>query len=245
MPPPTLHYAPVPLTPIRFRPLALGTALLAVTGILPDVLNLLASFFLTSDVNLRLKFVAAIQLLNVLAVPAAVPFLAAAFPRNPDHPRPRWKFFTCLLFALLYALAQIVYQIDFIATFDIRAVDWSPSLPAQILAVVAATLVLFLLLAAVLYLLILAQRLGRRSLGILAALVPALTILLFLASFASNLLHAVHLWPSFLDYFSIIRPLSIARDLAHLALALLWLALALFATILALKPPRQPASTPL
>jgi len=238
----SLNYASITQTPVRLWPLAYGAGLIAAGAIIqiagqlaPAVLQLFFAFtprppslFVTSQVIAGL--------LDNAAILAAIPLLAAALPRV-EAPAGRWKMFACLALAAAMLLIRAAGGAYTIAIFD----GIHNTFFGQLTGVLGGLSIVFqlaLLTASAIYLTHVGACLGRRPLGIVAACAVAPCVLYTLASLA----YVVMIWLANHTGFSInmtfarIYYTSYALNLIwHF---LVWLAIALFAAILALQKPR-------
>jgi hypothetical protein len=246
MPPPTLHYAPAPTLPLRLRPLALGTALIfcstAFSASPYIFLHYHPPAFSVDILNFLSLTVFALYGASILP---AVFFFNIALPSLSPKPKPRLPFLVGVIIAATFLLVRFFYLVIYaIYPASIR----SPSTPLTTTIMITVsyldgTLQLALLTAAARFFYVTASRLNHRPLGIFAA--AAFTPSILLASL-SLLFSFYCLFTSTTSYpTSTITIRNYASQFHLLTQVLLWLTLALFTTILALKPPRHTPATSL
>jgi hypothetical protein len=225
--PPALNYAPVPLSPVRFKPLALAFALLAADcafGLAHHLLLLTIFDYFPIATSLLIQM--GVLLVHDATLLAAILILASALPPRGTAAI-RWPVLACLAFALMHWLLMTA-GFGLLLVRDVST-SFRPLVSLFLCWEFAILFSLALYLSAGIYLIAVATRLQRRSLGIAAAaaLLPGfLDIVLEEMHFVTaNLLHALHL-PV------VITPLQLPRSLTpanHVYFLLFWSALALWA----------------
>ena len=170
-----------------------------------------------------------LALVSCLAVLAAIPLLALALPSAGGWPG-RWKMIACLLLAgsrlLLHAAGAAI-------SLGTRSAVWN-RLPS-VMNCLSLLLQLALLICAAIYLAMVAARLQRRALGVLAACALAPCVLFTLASLAYAVTLMLELNVDFMTNITFAKIYSTCLALNLIWHALVWLGVALLAGVLALQ----------
>ena len=226
----SLNYAPITQAPVRLWPLALGAAVVTV-GTFVQLTGQWLALFAHSTAMWQLARLNT-MLVNDLAVLAAVPLLAFALPREGGWTG-RWKMIVCLILAGLRPLIRAAG-----GTFSMTAhsAAWNPLLDAM--SALSLLLQLALLISAGIYLAMVATRLQRQALAVIAACALAPCVLYTAASLAYEVMFWLAIHRGYSINVSVAKIYSTSYALNLIWHFLVWLAIALYAGILALRKAR-------